>query len=198
MRGASTHSTLSRESVSTTRKSSSNGFPLARREPSAERATAVTIEDELVVASYLIDVDERNSVFPDQASKHPETQIFLAQVIGRRGDIQHRARAVLNEPGYRIGPVVALGPEVPVVPDILADRKAELAATKVYWDRILGRLEIPILIEDVVSREEGLTNPRNGLPFVEECGGVENRFAGRAGVLLGVADERGRLAHSGG
>ena len=56
----------------------------------------------------------------------------------------------------RIVVVAAALPEVAIVPDVLADADAEPPAAEVEDLRAVERLEVAVLVEDVVGRQERL------------------------------------------
>ena len=92
----------------------------------------------------------------------------------------------------RIVVVAAALPEVAIVPDVLADADAEPPAAELEDLRAVERLEVPVLVEDVVGRQERLAKALLDAPVADERRGVEERpaFVGR--IRLGQADERRR------
>jgi hypothetical protein len=63
-------------------------------------------------------------------------------------------------------------PEIGIVPDVLADGDADLRPREVEDLGPPGGLEVPVLVEDIVGREEGLPEGLEDFPLVEEEGDV--------------------------
>jgi hypothetical protein len=100
-------------------------------------------------------------------------------------------RALLHEFVHGVGAVAALGPEVGVVPDVLADGEGDLLAAEFDGRDFLGGLEVAVLVEDVVGRQERLHHAMRDLAALDDGGGVVERAAGARGVAVDVAgDER--------
>ena len=100
------------------------------------------------------------------------TRAFLAEVPRRSRQVEQDFRTRGRQfPGW-IRPIPALGPEIRVVPDILADRDAD--AVPVELDRHVARrrFEIAVLVEDVVGRQQGLLPDGNDAPILDALGRV--------------------------
>ena len=76
-------------------------------------------------------------------------------------------------------------------PDVLANRDADALAAKLDDDRSGRRLEVAVLVEHVVSRQQAFAGRDQDFALMAERRGIESRpaLAGRIG--LGVADDSG-------
>ncbi len=97
-----------------------------------------------------------------------------------------------NELLDRIVVVAAPLPEVAIVPDVFADADAEPASGDVQRLRAVKRLEVPILVEDVVGRQERLAKTMFDAAAAEKRRGVEQRSSLVRRIRLGQSDERRR------
>ena len=154
---------------------------------------AVAVEDQFVIAADKIAVDQRNAVFGCDATEHVVAQLFLAEMVRRRGNIQEQARARFHQIHNRISLVVGDAAVILVVPNVLADRQAQLVPAE-FGNRVgVGWLEITVLVEHVVRRQESLEAARDNPSAVNERGGIEVVLAGPLRVDVHVADEQGRV-----
>jgi hypothetical protein len=94
----------------------------------------------------------------------------------------------------RIVVIAAPFPVIAIVPDVLADADAEPPAADVEHLRAVKRLEVAILVEDVVGGEQRLAEARIDAAAAQQRGAVEQRppFVGR--VRFRKADEHRRKA----
>ena len=85
-----------------------------------------------------------------------------------------------------------------MVPDVFADGHADPPAGKVDDARLRRRLEIPVLVEHVVGRQEAFAGDKGNLTPPAPCGSVEERPALAGGVCLHEPDQRRDVADPGG
>ena len=81
---------------------------------------------------------------------------MLAGRERRRRQVDDRLGAGADQLLDRIVVVAAALPEVAIVPDVLADADAEPRAAEVEHLRAVERLEVAVLVEDVVGRQQRL------------------------------------------
>ena len=79
----------------------------------------------------------------------------------------------LDELARGVPQVAAFVPKGFVVPDILADRQADFVPVEIDRRVFLCRLEIAVLVEDIVGREQGLEDEARRSAFFENGGGIE-------------------------
>ena len=85
------------------------------------------VENNLVVASDLIDHDRRDLVPPHHGAEHLFAQFPFAQVERRAIDADDHAGALLHQLVDRIAPVEPMRPELFVVPGVFADGERYVA-----------------------------------------------------------------------
>src|SRR6185295_6177769 len=90
------------------------------------------------------------------AAEHSIAQLVFADFEGRRRQVDDRLRAGLRQLLDRIEVIPAALPEIAVVPDVFADADAELLAAELEDLVAAIRLEVPILVEHVVGRQQRL------------------------------------------
>ena len=95
-------------------------------------------------------------------------------------------------------PVTAVGPEIVVVPDVLANRQRDLPAVELGGTIFRGRLEIAVLIKDIVGRQQRFRAGGDDPAVLKERGGIGDLAAGAEGVLADVTDEQTDGAGGGG
>ena len=116
--------------------------------------TAPAVEHQVVVAAELIDVDDAHFVAARHAAEHLLAKMVFSGGERRRREVQDRLCAGRREFLDRIVVVAAPLPEVAIVPDVLADADAEPSSSDLKNLRAVKRLEIPVFVEDVVSRQQ--------------------------------------------
>src|SRR5690606_8384009 len=146
-----------------------------------------TIEDELVVAADLVHVEEAAAVRHRLLRDHPPPQVGLVGREGTGRDVDEQVDVLIGQLLDRIAVVEPARPEVAVVPDVLADRHAEPRALE--DDRLDGggRLEVAVLVEDVVGRQQRLRAARHDPPATAERRGVVQALTRRARVAVDEA-----------
>jgi hypothetical protein len=149
----------------------------------------MAVEDQLVVAAHLVHVQERPLVLDGLLSNHVASQCGLAHRERARRQIHEHIDARARELRHGVASVEAAGPELGVVPDFLAHRYAKAHAPEQHRLNRSTRLEVPVFIEDVVSRQQRLVVMRGNAPVVAEHGRVEKRLAFAADVGLSGADQ---------
>jgi hypothetical protein len=92
------------------------------------------------------------------------------------------------------GAVAALGPEIGVVPDILADGEGDFSAEDFDGRDFFRRFEIAVLVEDVVSGQETFRDALNDFAAMQNGRGVAQRAAGARLVAIDIADDEGDVA----
>ena len=115
---------------------------------------------------------------------------MLADGERGRGQIDDGLRTRADQFFDRVVMVPATLPEVAVVPDVFADADPEAMTSQLENLRAVERFEVPILVEDVVGREQGLAEALHDPSVAEEGRGVEQRSAFLGLIGLGEADER--------
>ena len=157
--------------------------------PAGGQGHAGAIEDQRIVPAHLVDINHRALVMDGNGAKHVHAQEALVNGVRRSGNINEHAGAKGDEFGDGITGVERLVPEVFVVPDVFADRDAELFAAHAVDVLLIAWLEVAGLVEHVVGGQEhfalleddaALANQRgfvgNGLPCpaVVQAAGVAN------------------------
>src|ERR1044072_7351616 len=110
----------------------------------------------------------------------------------RRRQVDDGAGAGSDELLDRIVVVKAPLPVVAIVPDVLADADAEASAAEVEHLRAVERLEVAILVEYVVGRQQRFTEPVIDASTAQQRRGVEQRPPFVRRVRFGEADEQRR------
>ena len=90
--------------------------------------------------------------------------------------------------------VAAVVQEHLVIPDVLANGDAHFCAENFHRRVAGGRLEVAVLVEHVVSRQQRLVADGADLAVLQHGGGVLRRAAGVGFVGGGVAHDGDRLA----
>ncbi len=147
----------------------------------------MAVENQFVVGADDIHLDQRYALVAGHALEHGEPGRFLAALPGRGGDVHHERRAHADEIVDGVGAITSLGPEIGIVPDVLANRHGDLLAAQIDRRDFLGRLEIAVLIENVVGRQERLHDPVKNFPVLNHRRGVAQRAARAVGIAVDVA-----------
>ena len=141
-------------------------FLAEARKLEGERAVAIerergALEDKLVLAAHLVDVDERQARLDD--ARHRDIEAFGndAAAVGRGiGDEQNFATG-LGDAFDRLR-----------LPDILADRNADADAAEIHRPRQGTGRKDAFLVEDAVIRQIHLETERGDAAAVEKRHGV--------------------------
>ena len=148
----------------------------------------VPVEHQLVVAPDLVHVEQGSPVLRRFLSNHVAADRGLADREGTRRDIEQDRGAAVGELAHRVAGIEALRPEVAIVPDLLAHGQPEAHAFEVEWLDAAAGLEVAVLVEDVVGRQQRLVvTPGDAAPVTERRG-VEERVAVAGGVRGHAAD----------
>ena len=92
-----------------------------------------------------------------------------------------------------------LRPEILVVPDVLANRDAELAAVEHERLDVFGRFKITVFVKNIVGRQQAFGRAPDDFPVLQNGGGILQRAAGPFGISVHKADaERNRADFAGG
>ena len=137
-----------------------------RRHLAGERAVGVddeggAVEDELVLAADLVEIDERQPALGHAGGGDVDALVGLAAPVGR---------AVRDEEDLAAGLGDAL--DDLVAPDVLADRDADAHAADHHRPGQRARREHALLVEDAVVRQIDLEAQRRDLAAVEQRIGV--------------------------
>ena len=136
--------------------SASNERPRAIGHAARVERAAPAVEHQVVVAAELVDVDERHAVLARHAAEHLLAPLVLAGRERRRRQVDDRLGAGADQLLDRIVVIAAPLPEVAIVPDVFADADAEPPSGDLEDLRAVERLEVPVLVEDVVGRQQRL------------------------------------------
>jgi hypothetical protein len=132
------------------------GKTFAKREDFAlpiER-DAVTVEDEFVIRADGVNLHEWDLFVAGDALQHGKAGLLLAHAPRGSGNVEDQVRALGDEFLHGIAAIEAVGPEIFVVPDVLADGDAELATVEHERRDTFSRLEVTVLVEDIVRRQQ--------------------------------------------
>ena len=136
----------------------------------------MSVEDQLVVAADLIDIEEVAAVLHRLLPDHLTAEVGLPDGERTCGDVDEQARVLRRELADRVAIVQPFRPEILVVPDILAD--GDPHSRVVHDERldVVGRFEVAILVEHVVAGEERFVAPADHTTVLTQGGGVEEAF----------------------
>jgi len=118
----------------------------------------VPVEQQFIVPAELVERSHRHAVL---RGVRPHDRLVLVRFAhhkraGRRADNQLRARRDKFGDGVgRVG-VMRGEPRILAFPQVLADRQADPHAADVDHPRSESAVEVPILVEDVVGRQQPL------------------------------------------
>ena len=172
------------------RKSSAKSRVRPTSAPDGVQRERVAVEDELVVAADLVQVDERPPMLDGLLPDHVTAQRGLAHRERARRDVDEQVDAGGREIRNRIARIQLPRPERRVVPDFLADRHTETHALERHRrSSARAGLEVAVFVEDVVRRQQRLRVARDDAALVAENGSVEERLAAARGVALDAPDE---------
>src|SRR5208282_2576646 len=87
---------------------------------------ARAVKNQAIVAAHLVDVNDGPVMVSSNGLKHFQPKSPLVDGVGRSRNIQKHGNSLPDEFSYGIAVIPALGPEVFVVPDVLANRNAQL------------------------------------------------------------------------
>ncbi len=107
---------------------------------------AATVEDQIVLAAHLVDVDQRRVHFGRAAYREVEARVGLAFLVWRAVHGEQQVDVLLGEFGHRAA----------VLPDVLADGHADAGAVHVEDDGFVAGAEDAEFVEDAVVRQEVL------------------------------------------
>ena len=112
----------------------------------------------------------------------------------RGGDVQQQLRAGIRQVHGGIVRVTAILPEIFVVPNVFADGDANLLAVE-GDGKILGRrLEVTVLVEHVVGRQQRLVARGEDAAVLQKRGGVRGFATGTLVVAARVANQQSDLS----
>ena len=150
---------------------------------------AAAVEDEFVVPADLVDVHDRQLEPPRLVGEQFPPDLLFAERERRGGEVEDDLRAFAQEHRDRVEVIpraqAALDP-----PAVLADGDAERAPAERRGVRLTARLEVAVLVEHVVGREQRLVVHRDHAPVADERGGIVQRLALAGLVPRDEADDR--------
>src|SRR5207245_8332581 len=107
-----------------------------------------------VVAADLIHERDGNFVLAGDARQHVAAEFAFADPERRGGDIEDKISTLANKRFHRINGVEALGPELLVVPGILADGERHSVAAEGEELLTLRGGEVAHFVENVIGGQE--------------------------------------------
>ena len=155
---------------------------------------AAAVEHQLVVAADEVAVNQRAAALGRELREQHVPAVLLAEAPRRGGEVEQQFRAGGGQFLGGTAVVAAVVQEHLVVPDVLADGDAHLGAEDLHRRVIGRRLEVAILVEHVVGRQQRLVANGGHLTALEDGGGVAGWPAGVGLVYGGVANDDGRPA----
>src|SRR5258708_12685102 len=99
---------------------------------------------------------------------HPQGSIVDG--VGRSGNVNDYAGSLRSQFGDWVAVVTSHRPEILVVPDVLANRDAQLFVAEAEYFLFRGWLKIPRLVEYVVGRQQPLALLENNLAPAQQRG----------------------------
>src|SRR5437899_7499293 len=94
----------------------------------------------------------------------------FAKVPGRGRDVENDLRSRCRQTCCRVAPVAPLAPEILVIPDILANGQTDGLAFELERKVFDGGLKVAILVEHVISRQQGFASGGKNLPILAKSG----------------------------
>ena len=126
------------------------------------------VEDELVLAADLVEIDERQSAFGDACDRNRQPDVGLVARV---------RRAVRNQQNFGAGLGEALDDVLVILgffqPDVLADRHTDADAFDRHRPRGRPAREQALLVEHAVIRQIALVAERGDPPAVEQRASVK-------------------------
>ncbi|TPW13631.1 MAG: hypothetical protein FD129_1237 [bacterium] len=170
---------------------------LERRADREERAVlghgeAPSIEDQAVVAADQVHVDDRETMLHGDLAEHLLAQAPLPPRIGGGRQVDQEPGPFLRDGLDGVRAIAARAARVLVIPDVLADRHADRLGLEPREGDGRRRLEVAILVEDIVVRKQGLPMNGNHLAAPDHPGLVEERLS-RVGVGADGADHEAEV-----
>ena len=134
-------------------------------------------------------------MMPRRRGQHLRALLPLALPERRRRDVQNERGALPHLLLYRIDLVQPLLPVALVVPGVLADGQRHQLVADLHHFLVVGRCEVPLLIEDVVERQQHLALGKGDLALLHQHGRVAHALARtRRRRHQRAADHRDRFA----
>ena len=161
---------------------------------SVQRQTAA-IKHQLIIAAYRVTIHHWPMRFGGETGKHLAPHAFLAKIPWRCGHIHNHLRALLHQAIHRIRPIPRIGPERVVVPHILTNRQSQLAAIEDHRRIIRRRLEITILIKNIIGRQQSLRARSRHSPVLQQRHRIHRRPARLSFINAHVPHHQAHLAH---
>ena len=152
---------------------------------------AAAVEDQLVVPADEIAVHHRATALGRELREQHVPAVLLAEVPRRGGEIEQQFRSGVGEFVGGTAVVAAVVQEHLVIPDVFANGDTHFCAEN-FHRRVAGRrLEVAVLVEHVVSRQQRLVADGADLAVLQHGGGVLRWAAGVGFVGGGVAHDGG-------
>ena len=166
--------------MSQTIRSSSNWGPRAMQLAVLVDDEAVAVEDELVLAADEVAEDDVGEVVTGTLDQHALALAALAHVVRGRRDVHDHLG-----PGEGL-----LAGRRTRLPDVLADREPERRAVDAQERRAVPDLEVALLVEDAVVRQEDLPVDALNAPVREDRERVVDVLR-----MLGEPDQGDHVVH---
>ena len=153
--------------------------PLARasRWPSRSKTAASTVENQIVIAPYLVDIRYGQAILLSHVAQHALPQDLLAGDEWRRRKVHDGLRARFGKHLDGVLMITPALPEILIVPNVFADTDAQTPAVQLQNLRAHGWLEIPVLIENVIGGEQSLVKRGAYFAILQQDRAIEQRAA---------------------
>ena len=135
------------------------------------------VKDQAVVAAHLIAHQHRNAVAAGHGGQHLAADGALGVPERRRGKVDVQGGLLAHQLFHGIDGVEAARPEVLIVPRVFADGDGKAHAVQLDHLLRFGWRKVPLLVENVVERQEPFVLLKEQLSLVEEDCGVEGRLS---------------------
>ncbi|MNZ36659.1 hypothetical protein D3C78_540880 [compost metagenome] len=138
------------------------------------------VEHQLVLATDLVDIDDRHVALARARRQGLLAQALLVQVERRGIEVEHQPRAGGTRRGHRLG-----------MPDVLADAQRHRHAGDLHHARLVAGIEVALLVEHLIVGQLLLVVARHQLAVIEQRTGVVAPLA----LHPGEADQQADAAH---
>src|SRR5439155_13532864 len=116
--------------------------------------------------------------------------LVFAQLPWRSRDVENDLRSRCRQFRSGVAPVPALAPEILIVPDIFADRQANLLAVELDYKILVGRLEVAILVKNIVGRQQHFGASGQDFAVLAERRRISRLASGTGFISAHIADEQ--------
>jgi hypothetical protein len=122
--------------------------------PVGPQGKAGSVEDQAVIASHLVDHDDRCLVPLRDRGQHAVAQLPFPPVIRGGGDIEDDRAAGAHQLFDRVDGIEASRPEQLIVPRIFANGEGQPLVVQTVQALVFGRGKISLFVEDVIERQK--------------------------------------------